>query len=71
MRKCWECFKVRNYKCDYKLARVEKSKGFEEENSTEEKGDLYVSLTSTQSNQYSWFIDFDSSYNMTPHREWF
>jgi hypothetical protein len=33
-------------------------------------GDVYLTLTHTQSNQGVWLIDSEASYNMTPHREW-
>jgi hypothetical protein len=34
-------------------------------------GDVYLALTSTQSDQDVWLIDSGVSYHMTPHREWF
>ena len=54
-RRCWTCEKIEHYKKDYKSKRVNTSKDFEEIQSTEgkstqdEKGDVYLESTSTQS----------------------
>ena len=36
-----------------------------------EKGDVYLSLTSTQMEWESWLIDSGASFHMTPHRHFF
>jgi hypothetical protein len=76
-RRCWKCSKVLHYKRDCKSKAMYVSTQFEQKNSTKKmmttnKGcDVYLALTSTQSNQYVWFIESRESYHMTPHREWF
>ena len=37
----------------------------------DEKGDVYLALSSTQMERESWMIDFRASFHMTPHRHWF
>jgi hypothetical protein len=55
---------------------MEVSTRSDEKQSTERKmtpdkgGDVYLALTSTQFDQYVWFIELGSSYHMKPHREW-
>jgi hypothetical protein len=34
-------------------------------------GDVYLPLTSTQSDQDVWLIESGAYYHMIPHREWF
>jgi len=55
---------------------IDAEKMLEEVQSTEsktsqEKGDVYLASTSTQSDRESWLIDYGVSYHMTPHIEWF
>lgn len=37
----------------------------------EEKGDVYLASTSTQTKLESWIIDSGASFHMTPYRYWF
>ena len=60
------CDKVENYKWNCQLTKVEKDEGFHEGQShdgkslQEEKGDLYLASSGTQSNHDSWLIEFGS-----------
>lgn len=77
MRRCWKCGKVKNYKRYYKWKGVKKSKGTEETQSIEgrdskqEKGDMYLSPTSTKSHCDTWLINSNASYHMTPQKKGF
>ena len=77
MRRCWACGNPRYYKRECKSRAVITSKDSKETKSTEskstrdEKGDVYVASTSTQSKRESWLIDSGASFHMTPHRHWF
>ena len=76
-RRCWECGKTRQYKRDCKSKGVETNKDSKEIQLTgikltqEEKGDVYLSSTSTQLERDSWVTDTSASFHMTTHRNWF
>jgi hypothetical protein len=37
---------------------------------SEKVGDMYLTSTNTQLDQYVWLIDSGASYHMTTHKEW-
>jgi hypothetical protein len=74
-RICYKFCKVGNYKKDWKSKEMEVSTRSDEKKLTKRKttldkgGNVYLTSTSTQLDQYVWLIDSRASYNMKPHKE--
>ena len=76
-RRCWICGNPGHYKKDCKSKELGTSKDSivtqltKRKLTEDEKGDMYLDLTSTQMKRESWLIDSAASFHMTPHRHWF